>query len=118
MALGYGKYFRSDRVIGLEPIEEGRGPGKRTRVYVEDLPGPVVASRSESAILRDMVRMPKEVTKTREVYQLLSDVADTIAEFDPILKSIIREQGGWDLNNLAERIRSILEEEEEHEVQR
>jgi hypothetical protein len=25
--LGYGKYFRSDRIVGLEPIEEGRGPG-------------------------------------------------------------------------------------------
>lgn len=37
--LGYGKYFRSDRIVGLEPIDEedGRGPGKRTRVYVENL---------------------------------------------------------------------------------
>ena len=33
--LGYGKYFRSDYIVGLEPVEEGRGPGSRTRVYVE-----------------------------------------------------------------------------------
>ena len=38
--LGYGKYFRSDRIVGLEPIEEGRGPGQRTRVYIEQLATP------------------------------------------------------------------------------
>ena len=27
--LGYGKYWRSDRILGLMPIEEGRGPGQR-----------------------------------------------------------------------------------------
>ena len=37
--LGYGKYFRSDYIVGLEPVEEGRGPGSRTRVYVEGIAG-------------------------------------------------------------------------------
>jgi hypothetical protein len=32
VALGYGKYLRSDSVVEFEPIEEGRGPGKRTGV--------------------------------------------------------------------------------------
>ncbi len=31
--LGYGKYWRSDSIVGLHPIEEGRGPGRRTEVY-------------------------------------------------------------------------------------
>jgi hypothetical protein len=73
VALGYGKYFRSDSIVGMEPIEEGRGPGKRTTVYVEHLPMPLIASRSEGAILRDLVEMPKEVTKTRELYDNTSD---------------------------------------------
>ena len=60
--LGYGKYFRSDRIVGLEPIEEGRGPGQRTRVYIEQLAASIVASRSEGAILSDMVEMPKPLT--------------------------------------------------------
>ncbi len=30
VALGYGKYFRSDSVVGLEPIEEERGPVRHT----------------------------------------------------------------------------------------
>jgi len=111
--LGYGKYFRSDRIVGLEPVEAGRGPRNRTLVYLENKTEPVIASRSESAILRDMVQMPKESTKTREVYELLTDILDTVSEFDPILKSIIREQGGWDLDMLRDRIRSIQVDEQE-----
>ena len=67
VALGYGKYFRADSIVGIEPVEAGRGPGKRTTVYIEHLPMPILASRSEGAILRDLVELPKEVTKTREV---------------------------------------------------
>ncbi|MGD8278524.1 MAG: hypothetical protein PVH00_10885 [Gemmatimonadota bacterium] len=108
VALGYGKYFRADRIVGLEPIEEGRGPGRRTRVWIEDLPEPVVASRSDSALLRDIVQMPEGVTRAQEQRQLLSDILDTIEEMNPILRSIIREQAKWDLNRLEERIRDAL----------
>ena len=112
VALGYGKYFRSDSIVGLEPIEEGRGPGKRTNVYIEDLDEPFIASRSESAILRDLVEMPEEITKAREQYQLLNDILDTIAEVNPMLRSIVRDQGNWDIDRMEERIREVLGEEE------
>ena len=115
VALGYGKYFRSDSIIGLDPIEEGRGPGKRTKVYIEDLDEPITASRSEGAILRDLVEMPKEITKTREQYQLLSDILDTVSEINPMLRSIVRDQGAWDLDRLEEKIREVLAEEEEQD---
>jgi hypothetical protein len=75
VALGYGKYFRSDSIVGMEPIEEGRGPGKRTTVYVEHLPMPLIASRSEGAILRDLVEVPKEITKTRELVDWVAQIA-------------------------------------------
>jgi hypothetical protein len=54
--LGYGKFVRSDRIVMLEPLsdDEGRGGGARTRVWVEGIPDPVIASRSERAILEDM----------------------------------------------------------------
>jgi hypothetical protein len=64
--LGYGKSCRSDRIVGLEPIEDGRGPGQRTKVSIEQLATPIIASRSEGAILSDVVEMPKEVTNFRE----------------------------------------------------
>jgi hypothetical protein len=112
VALGYGKFFRSEKIVGLEPLEEGRGPGQRTRVYVEALPTPVIASRSESAILNDLVQLPREITKSREHYLLLSDMLDTLSEIDPLLRSIIRDQGKWDLDKLEARIRETLQEEE------
>jgi hypothetical protein len=111
--LGYGKYFRSDSVIGLEPVEEGRGPGKRTKVYIENLPAPIIASRSEGAILRDLVEMPTEVTKAREQYDLLRDILDTISDINPLLRSIIRDQGQWNLDRLEERLKEILRDEDE-----
>jgi hypothetical protein len=53
--LGYGKYVRADRVFALVPIEgPERGDGKRTLVYVEGIEAPIVASRSEGAIARDL----------------------------------------------------------------
>jgi hypothetical protein len=111
--LGYGKYFRSDSIIGLEPIEEGRGPGKRTQVYIDQLANPIIASRSEGAILRDMVEMPEEVIRSREQQDVLSDILDTISDINPLLRSIIRDQGHWDLDRLEERLRDILRAEEE-----
>jgi hypothetical protein len=108
VALGYGKYFKSDSIIGLEPIEEGRGPGQRTLVFVDGQREPIVASRSEGAILRDLVEMPSELTRVREQGQLLADIMDTVSEIDPMLRSIVREQGNWDLDRLEERIRDVL----------
>ena len=107
--LGYGKYFRSDRIVGLEPVEEGRGPGRRTWVYVEGVPQPFVASRSEGAILRDMVE-PGEGSGASEYRQLLLDLLDTLGGLDPILRRIVHDQANWDLDRLEERIRSAVAE--------
>lgn len=111
--LGYGKYFRSDSIVGLEPIEDGRGPGKRTRVYIEQLDTPMIASRSEGSILRDLVDLPREITRSREQEHLLNDVLDALNDINPLLRSIIRDQGHWDLDQLEERIRDVLRDEEE-----
>jgi hypothetical protein len=53
--LGYGKYVRADRVFAVVPLEPGeRGEGRRTYVHVDGLAQPLVASRSERAILGDV----------------------------------------------------------------
>jgi hypothetical protein len=53
--LGYGKWVRADRVFAVVPLEAGdRGDGRRTYVHVEGLGEPIVASRSERAILTDL----------------------------------------------------------------
>jgi hypothetical protein len=64
IALGFGKYVRSDRVYALEPLAEGeRGNGARTRVWVEGIDAPLVASRSERAILADLGGTPARRTR-------------------------------------------------------
>ncbi len=52
--LGFGQFVRADDIVAVLPIEEGRGPGRRTHVHVAGLAAPIVASRSEEAILGDM----------------------------------------------------------------
>jgi hypothetical protein len=53
--LGYGKFVRADRVFAVVPLEAAdRGEGRRTYVHVEGLTQPIVASRSERAILADV----------------------------------------------------------------
>lgn len=53
--LGFGKYVRADRIYALEPILGAeRGNGKRTLVWVEGIPEPVVASRTQETILEEM----------------------------------------------------------------
>lgn len=110
--LGYGKFFRSESIVGLEPVEENRGPGRRTKVYIEGVPQPLVASRSENAILRDVSGVPREEMRTREQHELLADILNSISQINPMLRTIVREQGKWDLDRLEERIRDILGEEE------
>jgi hypothetical protein len=53
--LGYGKFVRADRVFALVPLEgPQRGDGRRTLVHIEGIEEPIVASRSEGAIARDI----------------------------------------------------------------
>jgi hypothetical protein len=53
--LGYGKYVRADRVYALVPLAgDDRGDGRRTLVHVEGIDDPLIASRSEGAIARDV----------------------------------------------------------------
>jgi hypothetical protein len=53
--LGYGKFVRADRIFAVVPLEaDERGDGRRTLVHVEGIADPILASRSERAILADL----------------------------------------------------------------
>jgi hypothetical protein len=55
VALGYGRFVRADRVFALVPMSaKERGEGRRTYVHVDGMAEPLVASRSERAILADV----------------------------------------------------------------
>jgi hypothetical protein len=65
--LGYGKFVRADRIYALVPLEGGeRGDGRRTLVHVEGIEEPLVASRSEGAIARDLaIALGQELPRGR-----------------------------------------------------
>jgi hypothetical protein len=109
--LGFGKYVRSDRVTALIPIEEERGPGKRTFVHLEGENNPMVASRSEAIIVRDLVQEPKEITQSRQQEEILQDLLSDLTQVNSTVRRISRDQGGLDLDRLEQRIRQVLEEE-------
>ncbi len=69
--LGYGKFVRADRVFALVPLEGAdRGDGRRTLVYVEGIEEPIIASRAEGAIARDVSRALGRGGRSREGVEL------------------------------------------------
>ena len=97
--LGFGKWARADRIYALEPLGEGeRGHGRRTRVWVEGIAEPLVASRTERTILHDMGQDAAAGTP------LLDDALD-------LAERIVAnaESGRVDLGDLGRRARRVLE---------
>jgi len=73
----------------------------------------MIASRSERAILHDQVAMPTAEMKVWEQQEVLHDLLDAIDDLNPMLRSIIRDQGHWDVDQFEARLREVLSEERE-----
>jgi hypothetical protein len=98
--LGFGKYVRADRVYALEPLGPGeRGHGARTRVWVDGIADPIVASRTERAILAAMGTNPG--AESARIVDDALDLAQRVAE--------AAEQGRFDVVDLGRRARRLLE---------
>ncbi len=98
--LGFGKYARADRIYALEPLRgDERGGGRRTRVWVEGVAEPLIASRTERTILHDMGQDAAGGST------LVVDQALQLAE-----RLVEQTQAGRvDLGDLGRRARRILE---------
>jgi hypothetical protein len=110
VSLGFGKYVRADKVVALVPIEDDRGSGRRTLVYVENLAEPLVAGRTEGTIVRDMVG-----TESGAV-ELLRELQAQIGQVRPLLKTSIRSEAGLDLDQLQRRISELTGEGEPQRI--
>ena len=108
--LGFGKYVRSDRVTAIVPIEEDRGPGRRTYVHLEGEEAPLVASRAEDSIIRDLVQEPREVTLGRQQQEILRDLLLDLGQVNATVRRIARDEGSLDLEKLERRIREVVED--------
>jgi hypothetical protein len=97
--LGFGKYVRADKIYALEPLGAGeRGHGARTRVWVEGIAEPIVASRTERAIIASMGGNPG--AETAQLLDDALDLAQRVAE--------AAEQGRVDVVDLGRRARRVL----------
>jgi hypothetical protein len=98
--LGFGKWARADRIYALQPLTgDERGGGRRTLVFVEGIPDPIIASRTERTILHDMGQ----------------DAAAGVALLDDALAFAERvaedaDKGRVDLSDLGRRARRLLEQ--------
>ncbi|MGE5632859.1 MAG: hypothetical protein ACM3TR_17465 [Caulobacteraceae bacterium] len=116
--LGYGKYVRSDKIIAMEPIEDDRGPGRRTKVYVEQFESPIIASRTENSILANISEVPREEMESTAAFELLQDIDDDLHQIGPMLRKSIKKEAGLDLDNIQKRIEEILKHEIEFDIKR
>ena len=97
--LGFGKYARADKIYALEPLGEGeRGHGRRTRVWIEGVPDPIVASRTERTILLDM---GEDAAGNTQIVDQAVDLAERLVEQT--------QAGRVDLGDLGRRARRLLE---------
>lgn len=108
--LGFGKYVRSDQVTAVLPIDEERGPGRRTFVHVKEQTDPIIASRAEDSIVRDLVQEPREVTQSRQQQEILHDLLLNLNNVNATVRRIARDEGGLDLELLERRIREVLKD--------
>jgi hypothetical protein len=98
VALGFGKFARADRIFALERITgDDRGDGRRTRVWIDGVTDPLIASRTEVTILRDMGQ----------------ESAVTGPDLDEALDLAVRlaaaaDAGRVDLSDLGRRARHLL----------
>lgn len=97
--LGFGKWVRADRIYALQPITgENRGGGQRTLVWVEGVPDPFVASRTERTILHDM---GADASGSSPLLDEALSLAERLAED--------AASGRVDLADLGRRARKLLE---------
>lgn len=99
VALGFGKFARADRIYALERITgEERGGGRRTRVWIEGVADPLVASRTEGTILRDM---GQDSALAGPALDEALDLASRLAA--------AADAGRVDLHDLGRRARRLLD---------
>ena len=97
--LGFGKFARADKIYALEPLRgDERGEGRRTRVWVEGIGEPIVASRTERSILAEMgIRDAGRVQVLDDAVKLAERIVEDAGK------------GRVDLADLDRRARKLLE---------
>ena len=105
--LGYGKYWRSDGIIGLMPIEDERGPKRRTNVFVQGRAEPIIASRTEQSILEDM-GATGEGFQVQALREAVTELLAAFHEFSPTLRRALQSEHHVDVEQWEQRLGELL----------
>ncbi len=105
--LGYGKYWRSDAIIGLMPIEEERGPKRRTNVFVQGRVEPIIASRTEQSILDDM-GATGDGFQVQALREAITELLAAFHEVSPALRRTLQNEHHLDLEQWEQRLGEIM----------
>lgn len=107
--LGHGFWVRSEEVVAIEPIREARGPGRRSLVWVRGLPEPLVASRSEESLLRDLTQPRETISRVQRLEGAVERVAATIDRIPPVLLRVVAQETGQDLRAVVSEARQAVD---------
>jgi hypothetical protein len=105
--LGYGKYWRSDGIVGLMPIEEERGPKRRTNVFVEGRAEPIIASRTEQSILEDM-GATEGGFHVQALREAVTELLTAFHELSPALRRTLEQEHQFDVQQWEQRLGEML----------
>jgi hypothetical protein len=105
--LGYGKYWRSDTILGLMPIEEERGPKRRTNVFVEGRAEPIIASRTEQSILEDMGASDAGF-QMQALREAVTELLAAFHELSPVLRRTLQQEHHFDVEQWEQRLGELL----------
>jgi hypothetical protein len=105
--LGYGKYWRSDAIIGLMPIEEERGPKRRTNVFVQGRAEPIIASRTEQSILEDM-GATEGGFQAQALREAVTELVAALHELPPGLRRTLESEHRFAVEQWEQRLGEIL----------
>ena len=108
VSLGYGKYVRSDEVIAVEPITDGRGPGRRSLVWVRGVPDPLVGSRAEGSIIDDLVTPADEAARMKAQRTVMRKMLRVLDEASPGVRRVLDEETDTDLSELVDEANRVL----------
>jgi len=89
------------------PIEQDRGPKRRTDVFVAGRAEPIVASRSEQAILEDM-GASEAGFQAQALREAITELLAAFHEFSPVLRRALQHEHHFDVEKWEQRLGELL----------
>jgi len=77
-------------------------------VWVRGVPEPLIASRSEDAILRDLTMPGGSADRARALEAALTELIETVDRVPPVLLRVIDQETGLDLPATSAQARDAL----------